>query len=54
MKIPFLSRLLEIKEEQLKIEFFKIDYIEATNRQLKTIIEQLDILTKLNGRKSGK
>ena len=49
MKIPFLSRLLEIKEEQLRIEKYKL---EQDKYHTHLIIERLDeILTKLQRRK---
>jgi len=48
MKIPFLSRLLEIKEQQLKIEEFNRWEIVEIRCMLG------NILTKLQRRKNGK
>lgn len=37
MKIPFLSRLLEIKEEQLFIEYRKTDLLMDIRHELKKL-----------------
>lgn len=41
MRIPFLSRLLEIKEIQLDIEVDKVQTLHAINIQLASIISIL-------------
>jgi hypothetical protein len=51
MKIPFLTRLMEIKEKQLILEsksFTRLDYIS------KKIFDIDKTLTKLQRRKNGK
>jgi hypothetical protein len=44
MKIPFLSRLLEIKEEQIKLEHAKVLLLEA-------IYDKLEELSKWKNKK---
>ena len=50
-KIPFLSRLLEIKEEQLKLEFEKIQNLEGIRKQLYLIIKELEKIKKGKNKK---
>jgi hypothetical protein len=59
MRIPFLTRLLEIKEEQLAMEKDQIDLLISLNMKLFRTMENLNILeprlTKLERRcKNGK
>jgi len=41
MKIPFLSRLLEIKEEQIKLEHLKLRKMDRTIEIIKRIEQRL-------------
>lgn len=41
MKIPFLSRLLEIKEKQLEIEEEKIELLNSIHFKLEEILKKL-------------
>lgn len=41
-KIPYLTRLLEIKETQLTLEFEKIQNLEGIRKQLYLIIKGLE------------
>ena len=59
MKIPFLSRLMEIKEEQLQIEQIQIYRLEKISLQLSEIFMLIlegrkKFLTKLHGGKKWK
>ena len=48
MRIPYLSRLMEIKEEQLDLEQTRNCYIRSIK------FEVMEILEELKGRKDGK
>lgn len=50
-RIPYLTRLLEIKEEQLKLEFEKIQNLEGIRKQLYLIIKELEKIKKGKNKK---
>jgi hypothetical protein len=50
MKIPFLSRLLEIKEEQLYLERIQTIYIQG----ISVYLTKLQRRKKINGKQNSK